>query len=79
MSKQKSLCVINITPIDFLLSLQGITAHRRTLLKTCSQLQRLDVKRAFETLFECFESSLIAAALAETVVALATYSLTSVR
>ena len=32
---------------DFLLSLQGITAPARTLFKTCSQLQRLDVKRSF--------------------------------
>ena len=118
MSKQKSLCVINITPIDFLLSLQGITAHRRTLLKrvhkswvlpisdppqvlfkhfggsliaatqnafvhtlskrvhNCSAWTLSDLSR---TLFECFESSLTAAAHAETVVALATYSLTSVR
>ena len=44
MSKQKSLCVTSVTPLDLLLSLQGITAHRRTLFKTCSKSQSLESK-----------------------------------
>ncbi|EPH10922.1 hypothetical protein HMPREF9260_01124 [Facklamia hominis ACS-120-V-Sch10] len=79
-SKQKSLCVIKITPIDFLLSLQEITAHRHTLLKRVHKSQSLDSKLKLSTFSaKMLVFSLSSTGLAETVVALATYSLTSVR
>ena len=62
MSKQKSLCVTNVTPNDFLLSLQGITAHRRTLLKRARNCSSWTLSDPSRTLFECFEGSLTAAA-----------------
>ena len=80
MSKQKSLCVTSVTPLDFLLSLQGITAHRRTLFKTCSKSQSLESKLKPSTFSAKMPGFLLSSTgLAETVVALATYSLTSVR
>ena len=80
MSKQKSLCVTNVTLLDLLLSLQGITAHRRTLFKTCSKSQSLESKQKPSTFSAKMLVFLLSSTgLAETVVALATYSLTSVR
>ena len=78
-SKQITSCAIFNRPVHALLSLQGINAPARTLSKRARNCSAWTLSDPSRTLYECFEGSLTAAALAETVVALATYSLTSVR
>ena len=79
-SKQITSRAIFNHPVLALLSLQGINASCRTLFKTCSKSQSLDSKLKPSTFSAKMLGFLLSSTgLAETVVALATYSLTSVR
>ncbi|MDK7260531.1 hypothetical protein QP450_07260, partial [Gardnerella vaginalis] len=61
------------------LAYRGLPLIGALYLKRAHNCSAWTLSDPSRTLFECFEGSLIAATHAETVVALATYSLTSVR